>query len=80
VIVVLSVTVDSLDLVAMARCKNVSGPSRGGDEERDPPRLIEKAQGKRKVLAKRKRKRVDRDIEMAAVAERVERGGRGSGI
>jgi hypothetical protein len=58
----------------------MSGPSRGGDEERDPPRLIEKAQGKRKVLAKRKRKRVDRDTEMAAVAERAERGGRGSGV
>jgi hypothetical protein len=29
------------------------------------------------VLAKRKRKRVDRDIEMAAAAERAERGGRG---
>jgi hypothetical protein len=43
VIVVLSVTVDSLDLEAMAHCKNVSRPSRGGDEERDPPRLIEKA-------------------------------------
>jgi transposase InsO family protein len=84
VIVVLSVTVDSLDLVAMACCKNVSGHSRGGDEERDPPCLIEKASGKRKVLAKRKRKRADRDTEMAAAAvaaaEHVERGGRGSGI
>jgi hypothetical protein len=84
VIVVLSATVDSLDFAAMARCKNVSGPYGGGDEERDPPRLTEKAQGTRKVLAKRKRKRADRDIEMvaavAAAAERAERGGRGSGI
>jgi hypothetical protein len=36
------------------------------------------------VLAKRKRKRADRDIEMAAAvvaaAKHVERGGRGSGI
>jgi hypothetical protein len=80
VIVVLSAIVDSLDLATMARCKNVSRPSRGGDEERDPPRLTEKAQGMRKVLAKRKRKRADRDTEMAAAAECVERGGRGSGI
>jgi hypothetical protein len=68
----------------MACCKNVSRPSGGGDEERGPPHLIEKTKGKRKVLAKRKRKRADRDIEMvevvAVIAERAERGGRGSGI
>jgi hypothetical protein len=49
----------------MACCKNVSRPSGGGDEERGPPHLIEKTKGKRKVLAKRKRKRADRDTEMA---------------
>jgi hypothetical protein len=62
----------------------MSGPSRGGDEEGAPPCLTEKAKGKRKVLAKRKRRRADRDTEMAeevaVAAERAERGGRGSGI
>jgi hypothetical protein len=32
------------------------------------------------VLAKRKKKRADRDTEMAVAAEHAERGGRGSGI
>ena len=68
----------------MAHCKNIEGgPS---DDERCPPRLTEqeKAKGPKKVLAKKKRKLADREAEraavVAAIAERAERGGRGSGV
>jgi hypothetical protein len=66
----------------MARYKNVGGASSDGD--RSPPCLIEVAQGKRKKIAAKKRKRTLIEAEIAqAVADAAylaERGGRGSGI
>ena len=66
----------------MAQCKNIGGgPS---NNERCPPRLTEQEKGKgpKKTITKKKRKRGDIEVERAAAvaAERVERGGRGSGI
>ena len=68
----------------MARCKN----ARGGpnDDERCPPRLTEqeKAKGPKKTVTKKKQKRGNIEVKRAAVVaatiERVERGGRGSGV
>jgi hypothetical protein len=66
----------------MVRCKNVGG--RPSDEDESPPRVTEVAHGKCKKLAVKKRKMTPTEAEIAqAVAdatERVERGGRGSGI
>jgi len=73
-------------ILAMARCKNVSGPapsaggSPGGDGGGDPPRRLSAAKkGKGKKLAAKKCKTSDREAEIAeavaAAAEAVERGG-----
>jgi hypothetical protein len=66
----------------MAHCKNVGGAPSDGDES--PPRLIEVARGKRKKTSTKKRKRQLTEAEVAQtvadVADRVESGGRGSGI
>ena len=78
-------------VLAMARCKNVSGPaasaggSPGGDGGGDPPRRLSAAEkGKGKKLATKKRKASDRDAEVAeavaAVAEAAERGGRSGAL
>jgi GTPase involved in cell partitioning and DNA repair len=71
----------------MARCKNVRGSPPGGDRGdggNSPPRLIEVAQGKRKLISMKKRTRKDRETEealaVAQATERAESGGRGSGI
>jgi hypothetical protein len=64
----------------MARCKNVGGaPS---DRDRSPPCLTEVAQGKRKKVITKKRKRIEEEVAQAVTeaADRTERGGRGSGI
>jgi hypothetical protein len=66
----------------MACCKNVGGgPS---DEHRHLLHLTVQQKVKGKVTTKKKHKRDDieakRAIEIAVAAERVERGGRGSGI
>jgi hypothetical protein len=48
----------------MARCKNVGGSPLGGDEgDRgdSPPRIIEVARGKRKLISRKKRTRKERD-------------------
>ena len=74
-------------ILAMARCKNVSGPAAsaggapGGDGGGDPPRrLLAAEKGKGKKLATKKRKASDREVEVAeavaAAAEAAERGGR----
>jgi len=74
-------------LLAMARCKNVSGPaasaggSPGGDGGGDPPRCLSAAEkGKGKKLATKKRKASDREAEVAeavaTAAKAAERGGR----
>jgi hypothetical protein len=64
----------------MARCKNVGGALSDGD--RSPPRLIEVAQGKRKKVITKKRKRTEEEVAQAVAeaADCAERGGRGSGI
>ena len=73
-------------VLAMACCKNVSGPaasaggSPGGDGGGDPPRRLSAAEkGKGKKLATKKRKASDREAEVAeavaAVAEAAERVG-----
>jgi hypothetical protein len=66
----------------MVRCKNIGGGPSDGDKS--PPRVTEVARGKRKKLAVKKRKRTPTETEIAQViadvAERAERGGRGSGI
>jgi hypothetical protein len=80
-----------LRVLAMARCKNVSGPTAGsggtpgGDGGDDRPRrfiAVEKGNGK-KVLAK-KRKATDQEAEIAeavaAAAEAAERGGRSGAL
>jgi hypothetical protein len=64
----------------MTRCKNVGGaPS---DRDRSPPHLIEVDRGKRKKVITRKRKRTKEEVAQAVakVADRAERGGRGSDI
>ena len=74
----------SLTVSAMVRCKNASGGP--GDDERHPLGLTaqEKAKGPKKMLVKKKHKRdnieAERATTVAAVVERAERGGRGSGI
>jgi len=78
-------------VLAMARCKNVSGPaagsggSPGGDGGGDPPRRLSAAEkGKGKKLATKKRKASDREAEVAeavaAAAEAAERGGRSGAL
>ena len=78
-------------LLAMARCKNVSGPaassggSLGGDGGGDPPhRLSAAKKGKGKKLDTKKRKASDREAEVAeevaTVAEVAERGGRSGAL
>jgi len=78
-------------VLAMARCKNVSGPtagsggSPGGDGGGDPPRRLSVAEkGKGKKLATKKRKASDREAEVAeavaAAAEAAERGGRSGAL
>jgi hypothetical protein len=66
----------------MVRCRNVGGGPSDGDES--PPRVTEVARGKHKKLVVKKRKRTPTEAEIARAiadaAERVERGGRGSGI
>jgi hypothetical protein len=73
-------------VLAMARCKNISGPaasaggSLGGDGGGDPPRRLSAAEkGKGKKLGTKKRKASDRESEVveavAAAAEAAERGG-----
>jgi hypothetical protein len=66
----------------MVLYKNAGGgPS---DKDESPPKVTEVARGKRKKLAVKKRKRTPTEAEraqaVADVAERAERGGRGSGI
>jgi len=70
--------------LAMACCKNVSGPtasiggSPGGDGGGDPPRRLTAAEkGNGKKLATKKRKASDREAE---VAEATERGGRSGAL
>ena len=78
-------------ILAMARCKNVSGPapsaggSPGGDGGGDPPRRLSAVEkGKGKKLATKKRKASDREAEVAeavaAAAEAAERGGRSGAL
>ena len=78
-------------VLAMARCKNVSGPaassggSPGGDGRGDPPcRLSAAEKGKGKKLATKKRKASDREAEVAeavaAAAKAAERGGRSGAL
>jgi len=78
-------------ILAMARCKNVSGPapsaggSPGGDGGGDPLRRLSAAEkGKGKKLATKKRKASDREAEIAeavaAAAEAAERGGRSGAL
>jgi hypothetical protein len=66
----------------LAHYKNVGGAPSDGDES--PPCLTEVARGKHKKTSAKKRKRQLTDIEVAQAvadaADRVERGGRGSGI
>jgi hypothetical protein len=66
----------------MVRYKNAGGGPSDGDES--PPKVTEVAYGKRKKIAIKKRKRTPTEAEIAQViadaAERVERGGRSSGI
>jgi hypothetical protein len=71
----------------MARCKNVGGSPPGGDEGDggdSPPRLIEVARGKSKLISRKKRTREDREADEALAVsravDRAESGGRGSGI
>ena len=77
--------------LAMARCKNVSGPTAGtggtsgGDGGGDPSRRFSAAEkGKGKKLATKKRKASDREAEVAeavaAAAEAAERGGRSGSL
>ena len=77
--------------LAMARCKNVSGPeasaggSPGGDGRGDPPRRLSAVEkGKGKKLATKKRKASDREANIAeavaAAAEAAERGGRSGAL
>jgi hypothetical protein len=77
-------------LCTMARCKNVRGSSSApprddeGDKGDSPPRIIEVARGKRKILTRNKRSREEREAEevlaVSQAADRAEKGGRGSGI
>jgi hypothetical protein len=66
----------------MVRCKNAGGGL--SDEDESPPKVTEVARGKRKKIVIKKRKRTPTEAEIAQAiadaAERVERGGRGSGI
>jgi hypothetical protein len=82
---------DQSIVLAMARCKNVSGlaagtgGSSGGDGGGDRPRRLSAAEkGKGKKLATKKRKASDRDAEVAeavaAAAEAAERGGRSGAL
>ena len=67
----------------MAHCKNVGGGP-GDKDPRPPPRLTAQEKGKAKKTITKKRKFADVEIEIvaavAAVAERVGRGGASSGI
>ena len=78
-------------ILAMARCKNMSGPaagsggSPGGDGGGDPPRRLSAAEkGKGKKLATKKRKASDREAEIAeavaAAAEAADRGERSGAL
>jgi hypothetical protein len=68
----------------MARCKNVRGSLPGGDGGDSPPRIIEVARGKRKLISRKKRIRKEKEAEealaVARVVDRAEIGGRGIGI
>ena len=78
-------------ILAMARCKNVSGPapstgvSPGGDGGGDPPRRLSAVEkGKGKKLATKKRNASDREAEIAeavtTAAEAAARGGRSGAL
>ena len=78
---ILSVAVDLFIVLAMVRCKNAFGAP--GNDERYLPLLTaqEKAKGSKKMLAKKKRKHHDANVEMAiAVAAAAERAERGVGV
>jgi hypothetical protein len=66
----------------MTHCKNVGRAPSDGDGS--PPCLTEIAQGKRKKIVTKKRKRTLTEAEVAQAvveaADRAERGGRGSDI
>lgn len=67
---------------AMPRCKNIGGGP-GGDNQ-SSSRLPPQAKGKQEVTTRRKRSRVDRDIDEARAAvktaDRTKRGGRSGGL
>ena len=84
VVVVLCSSVVFFVVLVMAHCKNIGGGP--GYDERRLPCLTEqeKGNGPKKTTSKKKHKRGDiekeRAVAVAAIAERAERGGRGSGI
>ena len=67
----------------MAHCKNAGGGP-NDEDPRPPPRLTAQQKGKAKKTTKKKRKLDDveakRAAAVAAVVERAERGGVGSGV